>query len=85
MIEIGIPIKFSKLFISNLIMLFFLRLFPAITNLLACPPHIFKINSVAISNPSKIEFGSTPLSNLCFASVSIVKSRDVFRIEAGKK
>ena len=79
------PIKFSNLFTSNLIISFFLEFFPVIINLLAFPPHNLTINSEAISKPSIIEFGSIPLSNLYFASVSMAKSRAVFLIDAGRK
>ena len=49
------------------------------------PTYSLNINSVATSSPSKIEFGSIPLSNLYFASVSIDKSLDVLLIEEGAK
>ena len=48
-------------------------LFFVIFILLIVPPHIFCINSAALINPSSIEFGSMPLSNLYFASVSKFK------------
>ena len=55
----------------------------ATLNLLAWPPHIFNISSTAISSPSITELGSMPLSNLYFASVFKLNSRDVFLIEEG--
>ena len=85
LIVIGIPIKFSNLLVSNLMMLFFWVFFPVIINLLTWPPQILMINSAAISNPRETKLGSTPLSNLYLASVSIAKSREVFLIEEGKK
>ena len=53
--------------------------------MLASPPQIFKIKSVATFNPSSIEFGSIPLSNLNLASVSIFKALDVFLTDEGRK
>ena len=43
------------------------------------------INSAPSSSPSIIELGSTPLSNLYFASVFKFNSRAVFLIEVGEK
>ena len=84
-ILIGIPIKLSNFWTSNFKLLFFLKFLPVIINLLASPPHILIINSVASCRPSIIELGSIPLSNLYFASVLIDKSRAVFLIEVGRK
>ena len=56
-----------------------------IKNLLASPPQILRIKSVAISSPSLIEFGSIPLSNLNFASVLMLRIRAVFLMDDGKK
>ena len=58
---------------------------PTRLNLLASPPQIFIIKSAAIFKPSSIEFGSTPLSDLYFASVSMFKLFAVFLIEEGEK
>jgi hypothetical protein len=85
LIFIGIPIIFSNFLISNFIVLFSCFCLPVIINLLASPPQILIINSAAVSNPSFIEFGSIPLSNLYFASVLIFSSRAVFLMEEGKK
>ena len=54
-------------------------------NLLASPPQIFNIKEVATSKPSWIELGSTPLSNLYFASVVIFNNFEVYLIEVGVK
>ena len=85
LIDIGIPIKLSKLSNSNFMTLFFWKFLPVIVNLLAWPPHIFSISSVAISRPFLTELGSIPLSNLYFASVSIANSREVLLIDDGRK
>ena len=84
-IEIEIPISFSNFSTWKLIILFFWFVFPVIWNLLASPPQIFKISSVANSSPSLTELGSIPLSNLYFASVLILSSLEVFLIEDGLK
>ena len=52
--------------------------------MLASPPQILRINSVAISKPSLTEFGSIPLSNLNFASVSKPRLEELFLTDDGK-
>ena len=59
-------------------------IFPTITeNLLSLTTtHILTMH-IPSSKPSLIEFGSIPLSNLYFASVSISKILEVFLIDEG--
>ena len=83
-VEILKPTTFLNLFISRSINFFLKSFFPTILNLLASPPQIFKIKFVAIFNPSFIEFGSIPLSNLYLASVSKFSSFDVRLTEDGR-
>ena len=81
LIEIGIPMTLLNLSIFNSIFFFFFGKFPVIKNLLASPPQISRINFVAFSSPGFIDKGSMPLSNLCFASVSMLKFFEVFLIK----
>ena len=53
--------------------------------MLIVPPQISFINFAASLSPNSIEFGSTPLSNLNLASVSIFNFFEVFLIDFGKK
>ena len=56
---------------------------PIIENLLGSPPHISNIMHIPSSKPIEIEFGSMPLSNLYFASVSTFNFLEVFLIDGG--
>ena len=51
--------------------------------LLISPPHISLINDAALFKPFSIDKGSMPLSNLNFASVSILNFFAVFLIDLG--
>ena len=53
--------------------------------LLISPPQISLINNAALFNPSSIDNGSMPLSNLNFASVSKFNFFDVLLIDLGSK
>ena len=81
--EIGIPITFLNLLLSISIIRLFIFALPTKENLLASPPQILMIRPVANSRPSLIEFGSIPLSNLYFASVSMSRVLAVFLTEDG--
>ena len=72
------PVIFSNKEILNLIFVFLLFVVFCILNLLILPPQISEINWAAFVKPISIDWGSIPLSNLNFASVSIFNSFEVF-------
>ena len=79
------PVVFSKRKGSKFIIVFLKFSIFFTSKLLISPPQICFISSEAFINPSSIERGSMPLSNLNFASVSIFNCLEVFLIERGKK
>ena len=83
MVETENPINFSKLLVLKIIFFFSVFIFPAIFIFDIFPPQISVINLAANSRPSCIEFKSTPLSNLNFASVIMFSSFEVFAIWIG--
>ena len=85
LVEILKPVIFSNKLISNLIVLIFSFSILWISILLISPPQISLINNAALFNPSSIDNGSIPLSNLNFASVSRFSFFDVLLIDLGSK
>ncbi len=83
LLEIDVPIIFSKVSDFKIIDLLLFFLFPVIKILLYSPPFISKIIHVASFSPDSIELGSMPLSNLNLASVLIFNFLAVFLIESG--
>ena len=79
------PVIFSNKEISNFTLFVFSSSNLWISNLLTSPPHTSLIRSAALISPASIDFGSIPLSNLNFASVSIFNNFEVFLIDLGKK
>ena len=84
-IVLAIPDTLENKFGSNLIVLFLYISIFWISVLLICPPHISLINKDALFNPTSIDNGSIPLSNLNFASVSRFNFFAVFLIDLGWK
>ena len=83
--EILNPVTLSNKSKGNLIDIFLKISLFCTSNLLISPPHISWISLAALTSPSSIEFGSIPLSNLNFASVSIFNNFEVFLIDFGLK
>ena len=79
------PAIFSNKDVLNIILLFISFFIFWTSNLLIFPPQISVISSAAFVNPNSIDFGSIPLSNLNFASVSKFNIFDVFLIDLGLK